>query len=181
MDYAINISVAVEGDSSSSGTIKVHYFPSDGPITTNAQLNTANYIFFKSVPYTPSSEEKTVTFNLASQYDRFYIAIEVENTCFTLRDLHVSYNNVCRSDPKGLVVYPDTPIGNSTTTTSAKCTDSAIVSSGSSLTITCNTDGTFSAVPSCFCGSGQFESGGNCHREIIVHDVCIYVAILDMR
>ena len=165
----MNISVAVEGDSSTSGDVKVHYFPSNGAITNNAQLNPANYERIKTLSYTPSSEEKIVYFSLGSQYDRFYIAIEVDNTCFKLRGLKVSYN-VCRSDPEGLVVYPDTPISTSATTTDAKCKDNAIVSPGSSLSITCNPDGTYSGSPSCSCGGGHFESGQSCHREITIHD-----------
>ena len=160
----MNISVQIEGDSSTSGAIKVHYFPSNGPITTNAQLNTANYYLIESLSFTPSSEEKSATFALGSEYDRFYIAIKVENTCFILRRLKVSYN-VCHSDPEGLVVFPDTPIGTSAATVSAKCTDNAMVSPGSSLTITCNTDGTFFGSPSCSCDGGHFESGESCHRE----------------
>ena len=168
----MNISVAVEGDSSTSGDVKVYYFPSDGAITNNAQLNPANYEPIKTLSYTLSSEEKFVYFSLGSQYDRFYIAIEVDNTCFKLRGLKVSYN-VCRSDPEGLVVYPDTPVGSSATTTSARCKDNAMVSSGSSLSVTCNTDGTYSGTPSCSCDGGHFESGASCHRETIMHNVCI--------
>ena len=167
IDYAVQITVAVEGDSSSSGSVKVHHFPSNRPITNNAQLNTANYNFIKSLSFTPSSEEKSAYFFLGSQYDRFYIAIEVEKTCFTLRGLKVSYN-VCRSDPEGLVVYPDTPVGTSALTVSAKCKDNAIVSPGSSLSITCNTDGMYSGSPSCSCGGGHFESGDSCQRKIAI-------------
>ena len=77
VDYAVNISVIVEGSSSTSGAIKVHYFPSNRPILSGAELNTSNYTFIKSLPYTPSSEEKSLTFSLDSQYDRFYIAVKV--------------------------------------------------------------------------------------------------------
>ena len=168
VDYAMQIIVDVEGDSSSGGPIKVHYYPSNGPIASNAQLNTDNYNLIGSLSFGASTSKQSVTFSLGSQFDRFYIAIAVEDTCFYLRGLQVSFK-ACQSDPVGLVIYPDTPVGTSAATVSAKCKDNAIVSLGSSPSITCNTDGTFSGFPSCSCDGGHFESGESCQREITIY------------
>ena len=170
----MQIIVVVGGDSSSGGTIKVHYYPSNGPIASNAQLNSDNYEFIGSLFFNASVyDEKSLSFTLGSHFDRFYVAIEINYTCFTLRGLKVSFN-VCQKDPEGLVVFPFTPIGSSAATVSAKCTYNAIVSPGSSLTITCNTNGTYSGSPSCSCEGGHFESGQSCQREITMHGV-LYV------
>ena len=60
-------------------------------------------------------------------------------------------------------MYPDTPISSSATLVLATCKDNAI---GSSLNVTCNTDGTFSGSPNCSCAGGHFESGESCYGEI---------------
>ena len=157
------------GDTSScmgcSNTVKVYYYPSNGPITSGEQLNSANYILIDSPSFGATSQTKSLTFSLASQFDRFYIAIVEENSCFTLRRLRVSYA-VCPMETVGLVVYPNTPIGASAVTGSASCKPNAAVSVGGSLSFTCDTDGTFSGSPSCSCVSGHFQSGESCYGEL---------------
>ena len=168
--YAVAITVDIQGDTLScsgckSNAVKVYYYPSDGPIANGAQLNMNNYDMINSVSFGVSTQEKSVTFSLGGEYDRFYIAIVAENVCFTLRKLLVSYK-VCPTETVGLVVYPDTPIGSSSVMTNGSCKANAAAIWGDSLTITCNTDGTFSGSPSCSCVGGHFQSGEACYREI---------------
>ena len=168
--YALAITVDIQGDTSScsgcnSNAVKVYYYPSHGPIASGAQLNANNYNMIDIASFGVSTQEKSVSFSLGGQYDKFYIAIVAENTCFTLRRLLVSYE-VCLMKKQGLVIYPDTPIGSSSVMTNGSCKANADVSLGGSLSITCNTDGTFSGSPSCSCVGGHFQSGEACYREI---------------
>ena len=121
------------------------YYPSDGQIANGAQLIADNYNFIASLCFGLSTEEKSVTFSLGGQYDRFYIAIVAKNTHFTLKRLLVSYE-VCPTKTEGLVVYPDTPIGANAATVSAKCKANADVVPGGSLRITCKEMGLFLAL-----------------------------------
>ena len=172
VNYPVTITVDIQGDretsscsSCTSNVVKVYYYPSDGAITSNAQLNTKNYNMIGSVSFGVSTQEKSVTFSLGGQYDRFYIAIVAENICFTLRRLLVSYE-VCPTETVGLVIYPDTPIGTNADS-SAKCKANAGVVPGGNLNITCNADRTFSGTPSCSCLGGSFQSGEACYREFM--------------
>ena len=144
--------------------VKLYYYPSNGPIASGDHLDTGNYILIGSAAFN-IFDTHTLTFSLGSQYDRFHIAILEENSCFNLKRLQVSYR-ICPTETTGLIIYPDTPIGASAETVAASCTDGADVSPGSSLSVTCNTDGTFSGSPSCSCSGGYFLSGESCHRKI---------------
>ena len=167
----------IQGDTSScsgcGNAVKVYYYPNDGPIASGAQLITSNYNLIGSPSFGVTTTKKTLTFSLGGQYDRFYIAVVEENSCFTLRKLNVLYK-VCPTEKVGLVVYPNTPIGSSAVTTSASCKANAAVSPGSSLSITCNTDGTFSGSPSCYCKGGHFQLGETCYGEIIHYQFASY-------
>ena len=169
--YALTITVALQGDTSScsscnSNAVKVYYYPSVGPIASGAQLIADNYNFVDSVLFGMNTKEKSVTFALGGEYDRFYIAIVAENTCpINLRRLLVSYE-VCPTKTVGLVVYPGTPIGSSSVMTNSSCKNNADVSLDGSLSITCNANGTFSGSPSCSCIGGHIQSGEACDREI---------------
>ena len=169
VNYALEITVDIQGEtrtcSRCSNAIKVYYYPSNGPIANEAQLNTVNYFLIESVVFGTMAEEVSLTFSLGTQFDRFYIGIVEENSCFTLRRLRVSYS-FCSMETGGLVIYPNTTIGASAVSTSASCKANAIVSPGASLLITCNTNGIYSGSPSCACVSGYFSTGEACAGEI---------------
>ena len=64
-------------------------------------------------------------------------------------------------------MYPNTPVGASDVTTSASCEANAAVNPGASLSITCNTDGTYSGSPNCSCAGGYLLTGETCTGEIM--------------
>ena len=170
MTYPLEITVEIEGDvdtsmcSGCTDPISVYYYPSNGPIAMGEQLKADNYVLIGVASFGSMSTWKSLNFSLGSEYDRFYIAIVAENTCFTLEKLLVSYK-VCDTDPVGLVIYPDTPVGSRAVNTSASCVANADVSPGSSLNITCSTDGTYAGSPSCSCEDGYVQVGANCGRS----------------
>ena len=166
VSYELEITVDITGDADSTNAIKVYYYPSDGAITSGEQLNANNYNLIGSPSFGAATQKKSLTFSLGGQYDRFYIAIVEDNSCFTLRRLQVSYSQ-CLTETVGLVVYPNTPIGTGAVTISASCKANAEGSPSSSLSITCNTNGTYSGSPSCSCKGGYFSSGEACFGEII--------------
>ena len=169
--YALGISVDIEGDTSScdgcnSNAVKVYYYPNNGPFASGAQLNTDNYILIGNASFGATVEKQSLSFSLGSQYDRFYIAMVAEDTCFTFDRLLVSYK-VCLMEMVALVIYPETPIGASGVSTSASCAANATLSLGSSLSITCGTNGSYSGSPTCSCVDGYFLAGETCNGKII--------------
>ena len=169
--YPLKITVDLEGDATSNDAIEVHYYPSNGPIESGAQLNASNYVPIGNVSFDTRSSREVVTFFLDSQFDRFYVAIVEENSCFTLRRLRVWYS-LCPAASDGLVVYPATPVGESAIDVLYSCKDNSVID-GPSLTVTCNPNGTYSGFPICACIGGYIESGEACHGE----DVYVYVTV----
>ena len=156
----------IEGDATGSDAIEVYYYPSDGAIARGARLDTSNYIPIGNVSFGVRSTREVVTFFLDSRFDRFYIAFVEEDSCFVLRRLRVWYS-FCPTATDGLVVYPKTPVGDRALTALASCKANATVSPGSSLSITCNTNGTYSNSPDCSCIGGHIESGEACYGETV--------------
>ena len=148
-----------------SGNARVYYYPSDGPVASNEQLNTANYVEIGATQLTLSSEAYSYSFFLDGTYDRFYVAVVDDGYCVWLRRLLVFYS-ACTAEATQQVVYPVVPIGETGVPANASCSDRFAPSPGSSLSITCNPDGTFSGSPDCStCIGGHFMFNGDCFGE----------------
>ena len=77
---------------------------------------------------------------------------------------------VCRAISEGLVRYPTTlaPMNGSETVT-ALCADNAHIRSGSSLNVTCASNGSWSGlIPQCECDSGYHAVGQICQGLQII-------------
>ena len=174
VSYSLRITLEITGDiyyncvtdPDCSTSIKVYYYPSSGAISGGRAVNTLtdDFQLIDTVSFSYSSVTKSLAFSLGSEFDRFYIAIRQQNSCFTLRKLQVSYK-VCPSSVVARVIYPQTPIGENPVPVMASCATGAVISPGSSMDITCNKDGTYSGNPSCSCDGGYFDYNGQCYGE----------------
>ena len=181
--YAIELTVkiyaqmSVECVQSCKYGLHIYYYPSNGPVASGAQLNTANYIHAATMSGFKFPRYKSVTFYLGSQFDRFYIAIVAERVCIAKDHIQVSYR-YCTKKKAGLVVYPRTPIGANAVNTSASCKANAVVSPNTSLSVVCNTNGKFSGSPQCLCEGGYFSTGKTCYGENSEHAVALCTFVL---
>ena len=90
--------------------------------------------------------------------------------------------DVCEAKTEGLVRYPTTlaPVSGSVTVTT-QCADDAHITSGSSLSVRCESDGTWSATNVlCECDEG-YEVGNNdngretCQGRLLLSTIYLYV------
>ena len=179
VSYPLNVTVELDANTQQecldstmcqSGNLRVYYYPSDGPVATNEQLDTDNYVEFGSTQLTLASETYSFSFGLGETYDRFYVAVVDDGYCVRLRRLVVFYT-VCitgGTDPQ--VVYPVVPVGVTDVPATASCAETFQLSPGSSLSITCNTNGMFSGSPDCStCIGGYFMLNGGCFGKMDLH------------
>ena len=151
--------------------------PSDGPVATNEQLNTANYVEFGATQLTLASETYSYSFGLDEMYDRFYVAVVDDGYCVTLRRLAVFYSVCITGETDPQVVYPVVPVGVTEVLATASCAETFQLSPGSSLSITCNTNGMFSGSPDCStCIGGYFMRNGGCFGKLDLH-----LTFIDLR
>ena len=156
----------------------VYYYPSNARVANGRKLNATSFIPIASLSFGSTTTEESLTFSLEREFDSFHIAIEVENSCFTLKRLRVSYK-FCSMETAGLVIYPNTPIGASAVVSSASCKANAIVSPNAFLRIVCNTNGTYSGSPNCSCVSGYFSMGGICKGKNADRAVAFYIVLMN--
>ena len=74
---------------------------------------------------------------------------------------------MCKAKNEGLVYFPtvSAPVSGSVTVTT-ECADNAHVSPGSSLSVRCNSNGSWSGVtPQCHCDDGHFVTTGDDGRD----------------
>ena len=163
---ANTMQTCLDSQTCSKGDVGIFYFPSNGPIGANEQLTTTNYALAGSTALTISANSVlTFSFNLDATYDRFYVAVVDRGYCVVLRELRVFYST-CAAETVDNVVYPSTPIGGAGVSATASCSGEFAPSLGSSLSITCNPDGSFSGTPNCSsCIGGHFMFNGQCLGE----------------
>ena len=97
-------------------------------------------------------------FALGSQYEGFYLAFRDQNSCGQIRRVMV-YHNICPRRTEGLVIYPETPTGNTSVPVSHECAANAEMTGGGLL---CAPDGTWSGSPSCGCVPRYRLVGSEC-------------------
>ena len=176
VSYPLKITVELDADTTqscldsqtcSSGKVGVYYYPRNGEAAGNERTNTDNYISIGTTSLEITPNTPSFSFGLDASYDRFYIAVVDQGYCMTLRQLRVYYSTCISETTSENVVYPSTPVGDSTVPTTASCSGSFASNPSSSLDITCNPDGTFSGSPNCsICQGGHIMSSGQCHRKL---------------
>ena len=107
--------------------------------------------------------ETFFNFTPSGKTNGFYLGIRDTGTCINLQRLQVYYIGL-QPDVDPPVVCPEVgrPPKNSTVQVSCSCPANSNVAPGSSLQLTCHSNGTCDGNPSCQCDKGHREITGGC-------------------
>ena len=160
----------------------MYVYPTTSQDTEDSKTNTSNYFNIGEVRDSTSERTASFGFNLQPQHRGFYLAFRDQDSCGRILRVRV-YHNICPQRTEGLVIYPETPTGNTNVSVDHECGANAEVTGGS---LVCNPSGTWSGSPSCGCVPGYIhrlsgtECRGNCckHTDTNKHNVIIIITVM---
>ena len=146
--------------------VDMYRYERDG-VDATAARNTTNYQFVRRIeqPSGFSQQQYAASFNFtpSGNTNGFYLGFRDTGTCLNILRLQVYYIIICPVvDPPVVCPKVGQPRQGSTVQVSCSCPANSIVTPGSSLQLTCHSDGTCDGNPSCQCNEGYREVTGGC-------------------
>ena len=177
-NYSIVISVQVTYNISACFIVlrcvqnfKINYYKTNSPQNQSNYQDTDKYTHLATL--SASNTNFTSTFTLTPSEDGFYLAFQDEGTCIELVQVIV-YQLRCPPQQVGLVSYPDTPSPlTGQVEVQGSCKDGAHPEG--SLTLMCNSDGTWSGSPACSCDVGYKQINNDSDTEFACEGTFVYM------
>ena len=132
-----------------------------------AARDTSNYQRVRRIEqpidFSQQQYAESLSFTPSGNTNGFYLGVRDNGTCVNIIRLQVYYIIICPVvDPPVVCPKVGRPPQGRTVPVTCSCPGNSIVTPGSSLQLTCHSDGTCTGNPSCQCNEGYREIPGRC-------------------